>query len=205
MNKTHKPASNVIVVSAMAISLSLTTGCASIVCGTSQKVHIDSEPRGAKIFVNDEAKGVTPKTLAIKRKAAPAVVRLEKEGYEPEEEHIGQEFNWWYAGNILFGGLIGVVVDAVDGAMWKLDKEDIYAELRLSDGRSATSAPISAKQVQTPSPNDTPAPIIDANSSKMDDELVNSLAKLDEMHRSGVLSDEEHKMQRKRLIEEHSK
>ena len=29
----------------------------------------------------------------------------------------------WYAGNIVFGGIIGALVDPAAGAMWKLPKE----------------------------------------------------------------------------------
>ena len=40
----------------------------------------------------------------------------------------------WIAGNIIFGGLIGLIIDAADGAMYKLSPEQVNAELKKGDG-----------------------------------------------------------------------
>ena len=52
------------VVSVLALSV---YGCATIVRGTSQEIPVTVMPYGARIFVNDEARGSTPATLTLKR------------------------------------------------------------------------------------------------------------------------------------------
>lgn len=46
--------------------------------------------------------------------------------------HIQRSTSGWVWGNILFGGLIGLVVDASTGGMYKLTPEQITAELEES-------------------------------------------------------------------------
>jgi len=53
-------------------------------------------------------------------------VEASKAGYETSTTQISAGVNGWYFGNILFGGLIGMlIVDPATGAMWKL--EDVYS------------------------------------------------------------------------------
>lgn len=71
--------------------------------------------------------GTTPTTLTLKAGKAyfdrqDYTVTFEKEGYEKQTIIIGAKLNGWYLGNILFGGLIGIlIVDPLTGAMWRLD------------------------------------------------------------------------------------
>ena len=40
-----------------------------------------------------------------------------------------QKFNAWYLGNILFGGIIGLVIDPITGAIYNLTPKQINAQL----------------------------------------------------------------------------
>jgi len=62
-------------------------------------------------------------------------VRFDLHGYEPYELAINKKVSGWVAGNIIFGGLIGLVVDAATGGMYKLSPEQVRGQL---DQRTAS-------------------------------------------------------------------
>lgn len=107
------------------------TACASIVSKSSYPVTISSNPPGAS-FTLKKANG-----LAMSTGTTPATVTLNSsEGYFQPAKYV-VEFNrkgvtqtvpfnasicGWYFANILFGGIIGLlIVDPATGAMWRLD------------------------------------------------------------------------------------
>lgn len=108
----------------------LSTGCATIITGAGpdQKVRIASEPRGASVYIDGQYKGITPTSVPLTRKDHHAL-RLELVGFANFEKEIESGFNAWFLGNILFGGIIGIVVDAVDGAITGLSPNDLTAKL----------------------------------------------------------------------------
>ncbi|HEU4437209.1 MAG TPA: PEGA domain-containing protein, partial [candidate division Zixibacteria bacterium] len=57
------------------------------------------------------------------------VVRIEMEGYQPYELSITRKTSGWVWGNIVFGGLIGLAVDAITGGLYKLNPEQVMGEL----------------------------------------------------------------------------
>lgn len=112
--------------------------CASIMQGTTQQVGIGSSPTGARVLVNGQALGTTPVNLDLARKEKH-LVRIELDGYEPYELAMTRSVSGWVVGNILFGGLIGLAVDAMSGGMYKLSPEQINAtmpEARVGSGDS---------------------------------------------------------------------
>ncbi len=104
------------------------TGCATIISGRTQEIGISSSPTGAKVIVNGEEKGKTPIAVKLARKDKH-FIRIELEGYKPYEVVLVRKINAWVLGNILFGGLIGLAVDAITGAIYKLEPEQIDAKL----------------------------------------------------------------------------
>lgn len=106
------------------------TGCATIILGSRQSVGISSSPTSAKIFINDETVGVTPKTIDIKKSDAKSFkVKLELDGYLPYETVLTRKTSGWIAGNILLGGIIGLAVDFATGGAYVLTPDQIQAEL----------------------------------------------------------------------------
>ena len=112
----------------------LLTGCASIVSKSQYPVTIASSPDQATITVTDDNgkqiyKGKTPTTVTLKAGDAyfhgcTYTIEFEKEGYQPQTATLAKQLDGWYVGNILFGGLIGIlIVDPLTGAMWKLPSD----------------------------------------------------------------------------------
>jgi uncharacterized protein YceK len=106
----------------------LVTGCASIVSGTTQPISFNSTPAGATVLVNGADMGKTPVTLQLKRNQNYAV-GINLDGYKPETMDIKRGLNGWVWGNIIFGGLIGVVIDAASGSMYKLTPDQFTAAM----------------------------------------------------------------------------
>lgn len=117
---------------ATAITASLlVSGCASIVSDSSYPVSLQSTPVGATFSVTNKSgvvihNGRTPATVTLKSGAgffsgATYKIELKKDGHEPKIITVDSQLDGWYIGNILLGGIIGMlIVDPATGAMWKL-------------------------------------------------------------------------------------
>jgi hypothetical protein len=106
-----------------AVVLLFSVGCASIVHQTTQQIPVKSEPAGAAVTVacgdvQNDPKLVTPTVVTVHRKPEHCVIGLTKDGYQSSEVALKKAFSGWYIGNLLFGGIIGFIVDAANGAMW---------------------------------------------------------------------------------------
>jgi hypothetical protein len=109
--------------------------CASIMHGTHQDVGISSNPTGAQVAVDGHPTGTTPVIANLSRKDNH-IVRIDLAGYKPYETALTRSVSGWVWGNIVFGGLIGLAVDAISGGLYKLTPEQISATL-LSGQASA--------------------------------------------------------------------
>ena len=105
-------------------SVLLFSSCATIISGSRQNVEIASEPSSAKVYINEIEIGNTPVQKNLKRNQDYNLV-LKLDGYETYETILEKKFNAWYIGNIAFGGLIGIIIDPITGAMHKLKPEEI--------------------------------------------------------------------------------
>ncbi|MED5620770.1 hypothetical protein [Ideonella sp. BN130291] len=137
--------------SALAIASLALTGCASIIKGGTQPVSIQSVPDGANVTVTNRAgtkihTGTTPLTVTLNRgagyfKSEVYTIVVEKEGFQPKEITITGTTNGWYIGNLLFGGLIGMLaVDPVTGAMYSLP-DSVSATLENQPAKATSQAP----------------------------------------------------------------
>tara|TARA_Y100001954_G_C15665880_1_gene530145 strand:+ start:106 stop:603 length:498 start_codon:yes stop_codon:yes gene_type:complete len=117
------------------------SSCASIFTGTTQEVNFNSQPTGAKIYIDGEDYGNTPRTIELRRKGHKKGdeskkkeydVKIELNGYHPYELKIKRSTQGWFWGNILLGGVIGMIIDASNGAMYKLTPEQIVAQMSNS-------------------------------------------------------------------------
>lgn len=127
------------------ISLTLLcTGCASIVHSGPRSVSIGSQPPGAKATVSKHLKDgglevvsvqTTPCTVALKPKAGyfkgqAYRVAIELPGHAPATVELKPTMSGWFLGNIVFGGVIGLlIVDPATGAMWNLTPDKIEQPL----------------------------------------------------------------------------
>jgi hypothetical protein len=112
----------------LVVSIPVLGACATIVHGSSQNVNMMSAPAGAKVSVNGMPMGATPAILSLDRRQNH-VVKYELEGYQPVSLELKRGVSGWIVGNIVFGGIIGLVVDAATGSMYKLSPEQLSATL----------------------------------------------------------------------------
>lgn len=127
-----------------ALSAVVFSGCASIVSKSEYAVAINSNPDAARFSITNRAgqkihSGVTPASINLKSssgyfKGETYTIELEKEGYSPKTYTLTSSVNGWYFGNILFGGLIGMlIVDPATGAMYKLpERVDVPFDQKLA-------------------------------------------------------------------------
>jgi hypothetical protein len=67
--------------------------------------------------------------LKLRRKENHTV-RIQLAGYQPFESTLTHSVSGWVWGNIAFGGLIGLAVDAVSGGIYKLTPEQVEGSLQ---------------------------------------------------------------------------
>lgn len=113
---------------AVSLVLGLLAGCATIMHGKTQSVGISSIPEGATVTVDNQPVGTTPVFADLKRKDEH-VVRISLEGYTTATLTLSRKTSGWVWGNILFGGLIGLAVDAITGGLYKLEPEHLSATM----------------------------------------------------------------------------
>lgn len=112
-------------------SLLMFSGCASIVSESSYPVAIQSTPDFANFTITNKGgvtvhTGVTPTIVTLKAgagyfKSESYNIKVSKEGYADKTFVLNSTMDGWYWGNILIGGLIGMlIVDPITGAMYKL-------------------------------------------------------------------------------------
>ncbi len=99
--------------------------------GTHQDVGIVSVLTGATVVVDDVQKGMRPLIAKLTRKD-DHLVRRSLPGYELFDLTLTRGVSGWVWGKIAFGGLIGLVVDAIDGGMYELTPEQLSADLSSS-------------------------------------------------------------------------
>jgi hypothetical protein len=123
----------------------LISSCATIVSKSSYPVSIDTKPIGATVSITDKKgkeiyKGTSPSVVKLKSGAgffsrAEYQVKLSSLGYDEKIIPVTFKLNGWYFGNIVFGGLLGLlIVDPASGAMWRIEKQtgNIYETLTKS-------------------------------------------------------------------------
>lgn len=115
----------------LVLTASAVTGCASIVSDSKYPVSISSSPSGAAYeIVNEKGvsvhSGVTPDQVTLRAGAGYFdgelyKVTFRKDGYASNTQTLNSGIDGWYWGNIVFGGLIGMlIVDPLTGAMYTL-------------------------------------------------------------------------------------
>jgi len=65
------------------VTASLVYGSATIFKGTSEAITINSQPEGAKVYVDGQLRGKTPLSINMKKSLSTHTIRVIKEGYVP--------------------------------------------------------------------------------------------------------------------------
>jgi hypothetical protein len=141
------------------VCLSFVSGCATILSHGNKTLPIISNPEGANVEIKDSrmdkiiSKNTTPFQATFERGDGyflkkKYILDLSKEGYISEKVEVSPSFNFLYIGNILFGGLIGIlIVDPLTGDMWQyyLDKIDVKLFPNTPEGQIAREESIKEK------------------------------------------------------------
>ncbi|QHI70439.1 SHOCT domain-containing protein [Tichowtungia aerotolerans] len=154
-------------------------------------VTIQSNPPGATVCVKNKKgvtvhKAITPATLSLEASSgffSPEryTFQFDKNGYHQGSCSLSAGMDPWYIGNVIFGGLIGIViVDPLTGAMWKLD-DTVYGN--LSQNHNAQN--ISEKE----------APLLASM------ETSKKLKDLKDLKDNGLITPQEYETKRKALVE----
>lgn len=125
----------------------LLSGCASIFNGSTQTVTVNSDPAGAAVTVTNSAglkvhTGTTPATFQLTRgkgyfRSENYTISLQKDGFAAKEISVTGNVSGWYFGNILIGGLIGMLaVDPLTGAMYSFP-DSVSEKLEANAAKTA--------------------------------------------------------------------
>lgn len=128
------------------------SSCASIVSKSVWPVSVDSNPTGATVTIfNRERqqvyKGTAPATMFLRSgagffKKESYLVRFELDGYPTREIPLECGVNGWYWGNILLGGIIGMlIVDPATGAMYKPNTAFVQENMARNPAGSLNANP----------------------------------------------------------------
>ena len=135
------------------VALSL-PACATITRGSSQEFTVESTPSGARVSTSNGFQcESTPCTFRMPRKDAFRAT-ISREGYVTQEHNVTSGISGGgaagMAGNVIFGGVIGAVVDGTSGAMNDLSPNPLVVILQ-------TPAEAAAAAAAAPAPAATPA------------------------------------------------
>mgnify|MGYP003403367321 FL=1 len=129
---------------------SVVSGCATIVhLGGNEELNVSSEPAGAKVVIDGTERGVTPLATKVERKKDHAVV-LTKEGFEENQSRVESHLSWWVAGNVILGGLVGILVDVLSGGGYTIEPDAVAVTLKPIEGVAASAAPPLSSLTQSP-------------------------------------------------------
>ena len=145
-------------ISIIAIAAFAVTGCASIVSDSKYPVAVTSSPSGAAYEIFNESgisvrSGVTPDEVTLRAGAGyfdgeKYTVTYRKDGYTSSTQTLESGIDGWYWGNIVIGGLIGMlIVDPATGAMYTLP-EKINSTLTVAPVSAISAVERSSVQVQ---------------------------------------------------------
>ncbi|MEE4251447.1 MAG: SHOCT domain-containing protein [Alcanivoracaceae bacterium] len=169
------------------------SGCASILSDSEYPVSINSNAPGAVVVVKNRSgmemhRASTPALVTLSAgdgffKKAKYTMEFEKEGYTPATQNIEASMDGWYVGNIIFGGLIGLLfVDPATGAMWKLP-EAAHGNLVMDPQYQAA---LSEEGVD----------------NKTEKSAIERLRGIKDLHDNGILTAEEYEAKKAELLGE---
>lgn len=141
----------------------LAGGCATVTTGTTQAITVDSEPQQADCTLTRDGADLgsvkTPGPVTVKRHASTIQVTCRKDGHEEAKVIMASRYETASGGNVILGGVIGVIVDASTGASNRYDQ---YVMVRLpamspADQAAAAARPKPPAPVAVSAPAPTPS------------------------------------------------
>ena len=106
------------------IILMSVSGCSTLTTGNSQSITINTDPTGATCTLSRKGTSIaivnpTPGTVTVDKSRNDITVLCKKDGYQDGAGVFDSKFQAMTFGNIIFGGIIGLAIDAGSGAINK--------------------------------------------------------------------------------------
>ena len=126
----------------------LLTSCCTIFHGATQMVDVSSEPVGAKISIDGRDYGTTPLSIPLNRQGRLLgeskekkgyLLKIELEGYLPYEIMLRRKMDKLFLVDFI-GSAIGIILDARNGAMYKLTPDQINAKMGKTTASSDSNS-----------------------------------------------------------------
>ena len=109
-------------------SIILSSSCASIFTGSKRSVLFESNPSGAKIYVNGFEQGVTPTQIKVE---ADDRIDFRLDGYKERVVVMDSKFNLVAILNGI--SIIGWGIDALTGSLKRVDTEYVKVDLETDN------------------------------------------------------------------------
>jgi hypothetical protein len=121
----------------LTLVLLASTGCATLVNGSSQDIRVATQPRGATVLLrcpdgDRRVSELTPASIRLSRRGRACTLVLSKAGYRPATIELVKKVSPWSLGNVVTCGC-GLAVDAVTGGMFAFVPGSIEVTLEPSD------------------------------------------------------------------------
>jgi hypothetical protein len=113
-------------------------GCATIVKGNRSPIFIDSVPSGAEIAYQEKTY-VTPCMIQVAKAYKPQKLSLWKDGYALGEVELRTQAGPMILGNIFFGGITGIIIDACTAAHCDFVKDNFRVQLNAVTAEEAVA------------------------------------------------------------------
>jgi hypothetical protein len=137
----------------LAFIILFNSGCATIFGHSHYSVVIKSNPPAATITITNREgmevfKGAAPAVVDLKSSMgyfsrAIYQVKFHLDGYQDKTISIESRLNGWYIGNIVLGGVLGMlIIDPLTGAMYKIDEKNIETDLQPTTHAQASALQI---------------------------------------------------------------
>lgn len=131
------------------LALSFTSGCASMMSGTTQPITFKSSPNDVTVTVNGQALGKTPTIVTIKRKQ-DSVVEFSKEGYTKQTMKMNTKMNGWVLANAIFclSCVFSTTTDYSSGAAYEYAPNSYFITL-VPEGVTETPSDIKKRKTKS--------------------------------------------------------
>lgn len=101
--------------------------CGTMMGSGPRNVPVDSDPKGATVYYQGVPVGKTPCIIPVRRASLELVLRLD--GHHEQVAQVGRAGNGWVFGNILLGGIPGLLIDILAGGTWVVSEKPLIVPL----------------------------------------------------------------------------
>jgi hypothetical protein len=105
---------------ALALAGAALSGCATVVNGTTQSISVSTANVAGANCTLTNSEGTwfvtTPGSVVVHKTKTDIQATCKKDGYQDASTTIAAKFGAMTVGNVIAGGVIGIVVDAASGA-----------------------------------------------------------------------------------------